>query len=111
MKKTYRVKPGRQFGTVNVYSAGDLVELTEQEAFGFLDILQPAESDIDEVADDDSFDSTPITSLNLNGRIEAALLAAGFDVAGELNDASDEQLLAIEGIGAAALSTIRKAIG
>ena len=37
----YRVKPGYVHGAQKQYTAGAVVELTEQEALGFLDKLQP----------------------------------------------------------------------
>lgn len=36
----YRVKPGYSHGTGKRYGAGDIVELTEVEAQGFLDKLE-----------------------------------------------------------------------
>lgn len=40
-KKQYRVKPGYEFGKNKEYKPGDTVELTEEEAAGFLDKLEP----------------------------------------------------------------------
>ena len=40
MTKTYRVRPGFQFGVHNQHSPGDLVELDEAAALGFLDKLE-----------------------------------------------------------------------
>lgn len=37
---TYRVKPGYRHGAGKKYGPGDLVELTEVEAAGFLDKLE-----------------------------------------------------------------------
>jgi hypothetical protein len=43
-KKKYKVKPGMVFGHNPEYKAGEEVELTEKEAAGFLDILEPADA-------------------------------------------------------------------
>ncbi len=37
----YQVKPGYTHGAFGQYQAGDVVEMTEAEALGFLDKLQP----------------------------------------------------------------------
>jgi len=39
-KQQYRVKPGFTHGQFNQHKAGDIVELTEAEAKGFLDKLE-----------------------------------------------------------------------
>ena len=39
-KRTYRVKAGQVWGPGNRYCEGDVVELTEYEAAGFLDKLE-----------------------------------------------------------------------
>ena len=39
-RKTYRVKPGQTFGVRSDYGPGDMVQLTEREAAGFLDKLE-----------------------------------------------------------------------
>lgn len=39
--KKWRVKPGHWFGPGNQYQAGDVVDLTDQEASAFLDKLEP----------------------------------------------------------------------
>ena len=41
----YRVKPGKTFGAGGRYPAGSVVELTEVEAKGFLDKLEPVAND------------------------------------------------------------------
>jgi hypothetical protein len=42
VKKTYRVKPGMTWGQPPLVE-GETVELTEAEAAGFLDLLEPVE--------------------------------------------------------------------
>ena len=39
-KKTYRIRPGFTHGAGRALQAGDLVEMTEREASGFLDKLE-----------------------------------------------------------------------
>lgn len=41
-KLKFRVRPGFRHGTHNQYGPGDVVELTEAEAAGFADKLEPA---------------------------------------------------------------------
>lgn len=40
MTRTYRVRPGFRFGAHNQHGPGDLVELDEAAALGFLDKLE-----------------------------------------------------------------------
>ncbi len=48
-KYGYRVRPGYRHGTQNQYGPGDVVELTEVEAAGFLDKLELAVSRVDKL--------------------------------------------------------------
>ena len=48
-KKKYKVKEGQTFGANNEYSEGDIVELTEAEAAGFEDKLEPVEAPVPRV--------------------------------------------------------------
>lgn len=43
MTRTYRVRPGFRFGAQNQHGPGDLVELEEAAALGFLDKLELVE--------------------------------------------------------------------
>ena len=43
MIKSYRVRPGFRFGALNQYEPGDVVQLEEAAALGFLDKLEPVE--------------------------------------------------------------------
>ena len=47
----YQVKPGYTHGAFGQYQAGDVVELTEAEAAGFLDKLAPVAEPEPEVAE------------------------------------------------------------
>lgn len=40
MTRTYRVRPGFRFGAQNQHAPGDVVELEEAAALGFLDKLE-----------------------------------------------------------------------
>ena len=44
-KYTYRVKPGHTFGLAQEFKAGAEVQLTLEEARGFLDKLEPVSSE------------------------------------------------------------------
>lgn len=56
----YRVRPGYRHGAQKQYGPGDVVELTEQEAAGFLDKLEPlAETAAPVVPADDEADAEP----------------------------------------------------
>lgn len=53
----YRVKEGRRFGAGKQYGAGDLVELNEDEAAAFVDLVEPvseADADVVRVESDDA---------------------------------------------------------
>lgn len=43
MTRTYRVRPGFRFGAQNQHAPGDVVELEEAAALGFLDKLELVE--------------------------------------------------------------------
>ena len=100
---TYMVKAGRRFGAENQYGPGDKVELSPQEAAGFLDKLSGPLAE--EVAEPDAGD---LSWGDLAAKTVAALEAAGMTPA-TAKAASDDDLLAIEGIGPAALVAIRGA--
>jgi len=46
----YRVKPGFRHGAEKQYGPGDIVELSEEEAVGFLDKLEPVQEEPEEPA-------------------------------------------------------------
>jgi len=48
--KTYRVRPGFTHGAGRTALAGDLVEMTEREASGFLDKLELVEEQTEKTA-------------------------------------------------------------
>jgi hypothetical protein len=53
-KYKYRVKPGLMHGAFNQYGPGSIVELTEDEAGGFLDKLELVRDD--DVSENPSYD-------------------------------------------------------
>ena len=77
LRRLYRVRPGRTFGMYDQYRPGDLVELTDSEAGGFLDKLdlvveEPPVSEPESVVIDlsDGVDAVEATQAAkaLNGR-------------------------------------------
>jgi hypothetical protein len=65
-KYIYRVKSGRMFGAFNQHGPGSLVELTEDEAGGFLDKLELVRDD--DVNEKPSYEEafTHLNSLTVN---------------------------------------------
>ena len=125
-KLQYRVKEGQHHGAQLQHNAGDVVELTEREAVGFLDKLELVE---DPTAYDDPgypqpeegsasiefstpdvgiIEDVPI-SVMFKGYLLGVLNKAGFVTVGEVFDKSDEQLTDIKGISTKSLAKIRKA--
>jgi hypothetical protein len=95
----WRVKPGFTFGAFSQHRPGDIVEMTEAEAAGFLDKLEQ----VDE----------PRNTLGeipgVGADIGLALALAGFASLETLAVASDADLLEINGMTAEALGAIRLA--
>ena len=98
----YRVKPGFTFGKDRGLGPGDIVELTAEEAGGFLDKLEAA-------ADDAELNMTGDLT-RLPDSILAKLTAAGYTTDYEIIQASDDDLLSINGIGEKALESIRETV-
>ena len=108
---TYRVRPGFTFGAFNQHKPGVLVELTEFEAGGFLDKLEPVESGI---APDDNAIPLPwfdFGDLSKHMNMVRLLIANGYGTPASVQMASDEELLAIKGIGPKALGALRAVLG
>jgi hypothetical protein len=97
----FKVKRGMSFGKDNQYGPGDNVVLSPEDAAGFLDKLEPVDEPIEE----------PAGWNGLDGKIVAALEAAGFSPLMVADNTTDDELLAIEGIGQAAVKKIRSALG
>lgn len=82
----YRVKPGFTHGAGNQYKAGDIVELTEEEAAGFLDKLE----------------------LTTGRKAKAAEEESAVDLRAAILAASDEELADALGVDVKALTALRQ---
>jgi len=105
----YRVKPGVRFGASDQHAPGDIVDLSEQEAAGFADKLALVREPATPPRLPEAL--TPISEAqgSLPPAIEAALLEAGLATVEQVRATSDAGLLALPGIGRAALKKIREA--
>jgi hypothetical protein len=120
----YRVRPGFTFGAFNQHGPGALVELSEFEAAGFLDKLEPADSaphQLEPVAASPPAPSEPADALppiwldfgDLSKHLNMVrlLIANGYDTPAAVQMASDEELIAVKGIGPKALGALRAVLG
>lgn len=122
---TYRVKPGFRHGKSKEYGPGDNIELSVEEASGFLDKLELVDSTSSSTGDDgqqppngdDGNQQPPNGGDNLNtiepwrgleAKIVIALEAGGVTPA-MVTTLTDDELLSVAGIGAASLAKIRSA--
>lgn len=120
---TYRVKPGYWHGAANQYGPGDNIELSVEEAAGFLDkLVLVEEGDDRQPTTDDGQASRPegprsagdddLSAIEpwrgLEAKVVLALEAGGVTPA-MVPTLSDDELLAVAGIGPAALKKIRSA--
>lgn len=120
---TYRVRPGFRFGGFNQLGPGALVELSEFEAGGFLDKLEPADSSPttaepitisgSAVVGGDALpaDWLDFGDLSKHMNVVRLLVANGYDTPASVQMASDEELIAIKGIGPKALGALRAVLG
>lgn len=118
-KKKFVVRPGATFGPGRIYQAGDIVEMEEVAYPGFADKLAPLEEaaapeaastgDAAVEQEEESTASPTLTEL-LSAPVAKALTEAGLDTVDLVKAASDEKLLAVEGIGAKTLSYIREQV-
>ena len=120
---TWRVRPGFTFGAFNQHGPGALVELSEFEAGGFLDKLEPADGSappsepvtISESAvvggDALPSDWLDFGDLSKHMNMVRLLVANGYDTPAAVQMASDEELLAVKGIGPKALGALRAVLG
>jgi len=119
----YRVRPGFTFGAFNQHGPGALVELSEFEAAGFLDKLEPADSaphQLEPVVASGSAvasgDALPpiwldFGDLSKHMNMVRLLIINGYDTPAAVQMASDDELLAIKGIGPKALGALRAVLG
>lgn len=99
-KNTYIVRPGRHFGKAWEYGPGDKVLLTQREAAPLIGRV------IDEIEVIPEPEVGGFTELP--DRVVLALASAGIDAA-DLPDMSDDEIVAIDGIGPSMLVKIREA--
>lgn len=113
---TFRVKPGYRFGQNNQYGPGDNIELSVEEASGFLDklelVAEPAEATDDDPASTGSAGGDDLNTIEpwrgLDAKVVLALEAGGVTPA-MVPTLGDDELLSVAGIGAASLAKIRAA--
>ena len=104
--RQYTVRPGYTFGNRGQYQPGDVVEMAEAEAAGFLDKLE-----LVQMIEEGPMFGVEGQMATLKDSILSKLVDAGFLMDGMILSATDEELLAIDGIGEAALGTIREVVG
>lgn len=116
---TWRVRPGFTFGAFNQFGPGDLVELSAFEAGGFLDKLEPASPAEPLIATGSVVvggealpaDWLDFGDLSKHMNVVRLLVANGYDTPASVQMASDDELLAIKGIGPRALGALRAVLG
>ena len=119
---TWRVRPGFTFGAFNQFGPGALVELSEFEAGGFLDKLEPVTPA--PVAEPVTISGSAVVGgdalppiwldfgdLSRHMNMVRILIANGYDTPTAVQMASDEELIAIKGIGPKALGALRAVLG
>lgn len=117
-KKKFVVRPGATFGPGRIYQAGDIVEMEEVAYPGFADKLAPFEEEAEPEAastgeaagEQEESTAPPVLTELLSAPVAKALIEAGLDTVDLVRAASDEELLAVEGIGAKTLSYIREQV-
>lgn len=96
-KKKYRVKDGYKFGAGHAHQGGDVVELTEEEAQGFLDKLTPLEKHLEDA--DESYPAWFEKMLEGGAEITDPAETVEF---------TDDELRAFNGIGPKTVKEIRE---
>lgn len=107
----YTVRTGMRFGASNEYKAGDVVELSEADALGFLDKLALR----DETGGRELTASAPSTFATTDALPDGfpyadKLTAGGYTTLTAVAQATDADLLDVKGIGKASLQAIREAL-
>lgn len=119
---TYRVRPGRHFGGLGASGPGALVELSPAEAAPFLDKLEPVAAlppdgtpavDLLPLPVPDGLPAAWVDFGDLSKHLNMIrlLVANGYTTPQAVQQASDEELLAIKGIGPKALGALRAVLG
>jgi hypothetical protein len=116
--KVYQVRDGFRFGMRKQYAPGDTLTLTEGEAAGFLDKLEAIANAMDEAAQEPgaSFSDIPsdwlaFEELGKHLHMVRLLVENGYATPDAVRMASDDDLLAIKGIGRKALGALRSVLG
>lgn len=122
----YKVKPGFRFGNRKQYGEGDIVHLSEQEAAGFLDKLEPVPDAPTmlivnpapfpapapaPILVPDAWAHIDFGDLSKSLHMISLLVEAGFTTPDHVRGANDDELLAIKGIGGKSLAVLRSVLG
>lgn len=108
-KKKFVVRDGFTFGIRGEHAQGDVLELDEAAGVAFADKLRPAKAREEdaETANKGQGDEKPTILAYLSDKQRKALSEAGFATQADLDRASDEQLMAVEGVKEVAVKSIR----
>jgi hypothetical protein len=106
----YKVREGKRFGAFDQYESGDTVVLDELAAVPFLDKLEPVTPAT--AAGEAQANPAPVNSDTLPSGFPHAtkLAASGYTTVTAVREATDAQLIALKGIGKAAVVEIREAL-
>ena len=111
---TYQVKQGMRFGGANQYGPTDKIELSVEEAAGFLDKLDlvASTSSADDASTSSADEGTGSAVDGWNGLDPkvVTLLEAAEVTPATVPTLTDEELLAIDGVGAKTIEKIRSAL-
>ncbi len=114
----YVVLPGFRFGASKQFGPGDVVELAPEDAASFLDKLAPLADEPAPVTPVTAPDTGAVVVDNANwGRLAEnlklvrVLQDAGYRTPGMVQMATDEELLALDGIGPKSLAVVREVLG
>ncbi len=126
-QRLYRVREGYRFGVGKQYGPGNIISLTEKEATPFLDKLEHmgvvrVEVPVEEVAAPLVSEPAVVVAaipdewllfdeLAKNLNMIRVLTENGYTTPDSVRMASDEDLLALKGIGPKALATLRSILG
>lgn len=102
----YVVRPGFTHGFREQYKPGDVVELSDEEYVGLEDKLVLV-TNANAVESATGEPNTPVSDLKITDGERKVLSDAGFVTDAHILGLTDEQILAIDGIGPVALKKIR----
>lgn len=107
----YRVRPGRRFGAMKQYGPGDIVRIDVRLAGAFLDKLERIEDDPPVPAPAPAPAGWDFEKLAEYSAIINKLIKAGYETPESVQMASDEELLAVRGVGPKSLGQLRIVLG